>query len=73
MSTKRAATKFREPARPFLDDNAYQKFRGIALMTCDMTNGHCGYASAEQFRKAAWYSIHPTLEETGRRFGGKGG
>ena len=63
----------RAPKRPMsllhelLQDEAYKRFRGIALMTCDLANGHCGYASAEQFRRAAWYSMHPTLEETGRR------
>lgn len=49
-----------EPKRLFLDDKAYQKFRYTVM------NGADGYANEEQFIKAAWYSVHPTLEETGR-------
>jgi hypothetical protein len=56
----------RAPERLFLEDKAYQRFRDTAVGPhCGL--GPCGYANDEQFRRAAWYSMHPTLEETGRR------
>lgn len=65
MSTKKAKVLC-VPERPFLDDEAYQRFRDIAVGPW-CSEGPCGYANKEQFRMAAWYSQHPTLEETGRR------
>lgn len=50
----------RNPERLFLDDKAYQRFRFTAV-----TGDSSGYANEEQWRRAAWYSVRPTLEETG--------
>lgn len=50
-----------EPKRLFLEDEAYQRFRYTAISGAD------GYASKEQYLRAAYYSVRPTLEETGRR------
>lgn len=52
----------RAPERLFFEDKAYQRFRYTAV-----SGRKDGYANEEQWRKAALYSVRPTLEETGRR------